>query len=89
MQGKLENNQEKSYLAMPCYGACAQGEGLVGADASGRKAPLREHEDLIASLGDTSEGFVVMIHTAIPVGKIWSIPKAKESVEAEWTKLHK
>ena len=45
------------------------------------------HKDLIADLVDSSEDFMAMIHIAIPDGKIWSIPQAKESIEAEWTKV--
>ena len=85
----MEKYEEKSFLAMPCYGAHAQGEGMIGTDESGRNKPLRQHVDLISELGDTCEDFIAMVHTAIPDGKIWAIPKAKESVDGVWKKLHK
>ena len=55
----------------------------------GTKYLRNGRKDLIADLGDQSEDFMAMIHTAIPDGKMWSLPKAKQSVDDGWAKLNK
>lgn len=83
----LEKYVEKPVPAMPCYGAYTHGEAMITTDG-GNQTPRDGHTDKTACLGNMSEDFMAMIHTAKPDGKIRSIPRAKQSVDDEWTKLH-
>ena len=79
-----EKYEDNSVPAMPCYGAYTHGEAMLTTDC-GNKTPQRDgHTELIAPLGNMSDEFMAMIHTAIPDAKIWGIPKAKASVDEEW-----
>lgn len=47
----------------------------------------REHQDHIAESGFISNDWHAMVHQPIPIPKAMRIPKAKEAVDAEWSKL--
>ena len=91
MEIMLKLYEEKSAPAMPCYGCKKpqtgsdgqtlqpnrqyQGEVLVSELEANQQIP-RSHEEKIAMLGDQSEQFMALIHTAIPDAKMYKIPKA-------------
>ena len=86
MEEVLREYEEKVPPAMPCVAMYEDGDGLL-AEYSSSKSEPREHQERQAFLGDTSEEFMAMIHTAIPDGQVYKIPGAKAAVDKEWDKL--
>ena len=49
----------------------------------------RQHDDSFSTAGYISSEWYALVHTPIPIKKAMKIPKAKEAVDGEWTKLFK
>ena len=66
-----------------------------GYTSAGQPAPKiqsqRPHQDKIASAGemDNPAETFGLVHTPVPPEKIQKIPKAKEALDVEWSKLTK
>ena len=64
-------------------GAITNGTALSGAGAKVKGA----HQERWVAAGMQTEDFLAMIHTEIPVEKVFGIPGAKDAVDKEWKKL--
>ena len=103
MAEMLLKYKEIAAPAMPCYGGpkthlvdsggktlpsdpTCHGEVLVIELTENQNAP-RSHQERHAMMGDMSEEFMALIHTAIPDAKMYRIPGAKAAMDKEWKKL--
>ncbi len=64
----------------------SEAEGLI-ADSSADKTAPSNHQERENYLGEISEEFQAMIHTAVPDSKVYGIPGAKAALDKEWKKL--